>query len=175
MGRPSKESSLKVATTRAELHKIQHKSIQVVGEGIGLENYLIRNVAALDKLTVCLRKIKNTFPSHTLWISIRMNWIQRNTQKNSGGGERRANLQRSARRQQFIIKVSSWRFYNQQEEVLNQKSPKVIDHFVFNYLAVDNTGQTADNKHTGTWFFLSFFWRVKLTSWWEMMLFRTSQ
>ena len=66
MGRPSKESSLKVATTRAELQKIQHKSIQVVGEGIGLENYLIRNVAALHKLTVCLRKIKNTFPSHTL-------------------------------------------------------------------------------------------------------------
>ena len=45
--RPSKESSLKVATTLAELHKIQHKSIQVVAEGIGLENYLIRNVAAL--------------------------------------------------------------------------------------------------------------------------------
>ena len=30
--------------------KIQHKSIQVVAEGIGLENYLIRNVAALYKL-----------------------------------------------------------------------------------------------------------------------------
>ena len=41
----------------------------------------------------------------------------------------------------FIIKVSSWRFYNQQEEVLNQKS--------LNDLAVDNEGQTADNKHTG--------------------------
>ena len=27
----------------------------------------------------------------------------------------------------FIIKVNSWRFYNRQEEVLNQKSPKVID------------------------------------------------
>ena len=35
--------------TRAELHKIQHKSIQVVAEGIGLENYLIRNVAALSQ------------------------------------------------------------------------------------------------------------------------------
>ena len=57
MGRLSKESSLKVATTRAELHKIQHKSIQVVGEGIGLENYLIRNVAALHKLSMhCLSK-----------------------------------------------------------------------------------------------------------------------
>ncbi|CAH3161301.1 unnamed protein product [Porites evermanni] len=75
-----------------------------------------------------------------------MNWIQRSTQKNAGGGERRAELRRSARRQQFIIKVSSWRFYNRQEEVLNQKSPKVIDRFVFIYLAVDNAGQTADNK-----------------------------
>ena len=30
---------MKVAGTRAELHKVQHKSIQVVAEGIGLENY----------------------------------------------------------------------------------------------------------------------------------------
>ena len=51
------------------------------------------------------------------------------------------------------MKVNSWRFYNQQEEVLNQKSPKVIDRFVFNYLAVDNAGQTADNKHTGSTIF----------------------
>ena len=51
---------MKVATTRVELHKIQHKSIQVVAEGIGLENYLIRNVAALRNFQyrVCLRKIK---------------------------------------------------------------------------------------------------------------------
>ena len=44
----------------AELHKIQHKSIQLVAEGIGLENYLIRNVAALRNFqcNVCLRKIK---------------------------------------------------------------------------------------------------------------------
>ncbi|CAH3138210.1 unnamed protein product, partial [Porites lobata] len=91
------------------------------------------------------------------------NWIQRSTQKNAGDGKRRrAELRRSARRQQFIIKVSSWRFYNRQEEVLNQKSPKVIDrfsvcdaaNFVFNYLAVDNAGQTAaDNKHTGSMIF----------------------
>ena len=67
-GRPSKESSLKVATTRAELHKIQHKSIQVVAEGIGLENYLIRNVAALRNFqcNVCLRKIK-TLCRHALF------------------------------------------------------------------------------------------------------------
>ena len=82
-----------------------------------------------------------------------MNWIHRSTQENAGGRERRAELRRSARRQQFIIKVSSWRFYNRQEEVLNQKSPKVIDRFVFNYLAVDNAGQTADNKHTGSMIF----------------------
>ena len=29
-GRPLKESSLKVATTRAELHKMQHKSIKLL-------------------------------------------------------------------------------------------------------------------------------------------------
>ena len=55
-----KESSLKVATTHAELHKIQHKCIQVVAEGIGLEDYLIRKVAALYNFQCngCLRKIK---------------------------------------------------------------------------------------------------------------------
>ena len=80
----------------------------------------------------------------------------RSTQKNAGGGERRAELRRSARRQQFAIKVSSWRFYNRQEEVLDQKSLKVIDRFVFNHLAVDNEGQTADNKHTGSMIFRFF-------------------
>ena len=61
-------SSLKDATTRAELHKIQHKSIQVVAEGIGLENYLIRNGAALRNFqcNVCLRKIK-TLCRHALF------------------------------------------------------------------------------------------------------------
>ena len=80
----------------------------------------------------------------------------RSTQKNAGGGERRAELRRSARRQQFAIKVSFWRFYNRQEEVLDQKSLKVIDRFVFNHLAVDNEGQTADNKHTGSMIFRFF-------------------
>ena len=28
-----------------------------------------------------------------------------------------------------------------------------MDRFVFNYLAVDNAGQTADNKHTGSMIF----------------------
>ena len=106
------------------------------------------------------KKNYNTLPSRTLWISIRSDWIQRSTQKNSGGGERRAELRRSTRRQQFIIKVSSWRFYSWQEEVLDQKSPKVnwkvIDRFAFNYLAVDNAGQTADNKHTGSMIFRFF-------------------
>ena len=62
-----KESSLKVAATHAELHIIQHKSIQVVAEGIGLENYLIRNVAALPNFqcNVCLRKIQ-TLCCHAL-------------------------------------------------------------------------------------------------------------
>ena len=59
---------MKVATTRAELHKIQHKSIQVFAEEIGLENYLIRNVAALRTFlySVCLRKIK-TLCRHALF------------------------------------------------------------------------------------------------------------
>ena len=60
----------------------------------------------------------------TFWISIRTNWIQRSTQKNAG-----------------------------QEEDLNQKYPSVIDRFVFNNLAVDKAGQTADNKHTGNMIF----------------------
>ena len=51
---------MKVATKRAELRKIQHKSIQVLAEGIGLENYLIRNVAVLGNFqcNVCVRKVK---------------------------------------------------------------------------------------------------------------------
>ena len=59
---------MKVATTRAELHKIQHKSIQVVAEAIGLENYLVRNVAALRNLqcNVCQRKMK-TLCRHVLF------------------------------------------------------------------------------------------------------------
>ena len=66
---------------------------------------------------------------------------------------KRAELRRSARRQQLIINVSSWRFYNQQEKVLNQKSLRVIDRFVFNNLTVDNAGQTAVNKNTGSMIF----------------------
>ena len=59
---------MKVARTRAEFNKIQHKSIQVVAEGIVLENYLIRNVAALRNFqcNVCLRKIK-TLCRHALF------------------------------------------------------------------------------------------------------------
>ena len=44
-------------------------------------------------------------------------------------------------------------FYNQQEEDLNQKSPRVIDHFVFKNLAVDNVCQKANNKNTGSMIF----------------------
>ena len=60
---------MKVATMRAELEDIvQHESIQVVAEGIGLENYLIRHVAALRNFqcNVCLRKIK-TLCRHALF------------------------------------------------------------------------------------------------------------
>ena len=79
--------------------------------------------------------------------------ILQSTQKNAGSRERRAELRRSARRQPLIITVSLWRFYNQQEEVLNQKLLRDIDRFIFNNLAVDNTGQIADNKHTDSMIF----------------------
>ena len=57
---------------------------------------------------------------------------------------------------QEVINSSSWWFYNQQEEVVNQKSLTVINCFVFDNLAVDNAGQKADNKHTGSMIFPSF-------------------
>ena len=47
---------MKVATTRDKLHKIQHKSIQVVAKGIGLRNF---------QCNVCLRKIE-TLCCHSL-------------------------------------------------------------------------------------------------------------
>ena len=55
----------------------------------------------------------------------------------------------------LVLRQSSENRSNRQEhvQVLNQKSPKVIDRFVFNYLAVDNADQTADNKHTGSMIF----------------------
>ena len=60
---------MKVATMRAELEDIvQHESIQVVAEGIGLENYLIRHEAALRNFqcNVCLRTIR-TLCRHALF------------------------------------------------------------------------------------------------------------
>ena len=70
-----------------------------------------------------------------------------------------------ARRQQLIIinfiKVRSRWFYNQQED-LNQKSPRVKNRFVFNNLAVDNVGQTADNKNTGSMIFPFFLLASKI-------------
>ena len=56
-------------------------------------------------------------------------------------------------RQQLIIISTFLQFYNQQKEDLNQKSPRVIDHFVLKNLAVDNVGQTANNKNTGSMIF----------------------
>ena len=104
-GRPSNEYSLKVATTRAELHKIQRKSIQVVAEVIGLEDYLIRNVAGLRNFQCngCLRKIK-TLCRHALFEFLSgLNWIQRSTQQNADGGEGIVELRRSARRQKYVF------------------------------------------------------------------------
>ena len=89
---------MKVATTLAELHKIQHKSIQVVAEG-GLENYLIRNqinVAAFRncQCSVCLRKIK-TLCRHALFEFLSgQTGSSGAAQMNASGGERRAELRR---------------------------------------------------------------------------------
>ena len=87
---------MKVATTRAELHKIQHKAIQVVAKGIGLENYLIRNEAALRNFqcSVCLRKIK-TLCRHALFEFLSgQTGSSGAAQMNASGGERRAELRR---------------------------------------------------------------------------------
>ena len=82
----------------------------------------------------------------------------------------------SVRKEKLFKLITLYKeFYNRQEEFLDQKSPKVIDRFVLNYLAVDNAGQTADKSTQAARFFLSFFWRVKPTSRWEMILSRTSQ
>ena len=116
---------MKVATTRAELHKIQHKSIQVVAEGIGLENYLIRNVAALRNFqcNVCLRKIK-TLCRHALFEFLSGRIGSSGAHKRTlMAGERRAELRRAARRQQFIIKVSSWRFITGKKKSSTKNSP----------------------------------------------------
>ena len=60
----------------------------------------------------------------------------------------------SVRKEKLFKLITLYKeFYNRQEEFLDQKSPKVIDRFVLNYLAVDNAGQTADNKHTGSMIF----------------------
>ena len=63
-----------------------------------------------------------------------------------------AGKEEPARRQQLIIMSTFLQFYYQQED-LNQKSPRVIDRFVFKNLAVDNVGQTANNKNTGSMIF----------------------
>ena len=113
---------MKVATTRAELHIIQHKSIQVVAEGIGLENYLIRNEAALRNFqcNVCLRKIKTLY-RHALFEFL--------SGRIGSSGAHRRTLVAGKEEMNFEDlqegnKVSSWRFYNRQEEVLNQKIAK---------------------------------------------------
>ena len=126
---------MKVATTRAELHKIQHKSIQVVAEGIGLENYLIRNVAALRNFqcNVCLRKIK-TLCRHALFefLSGRIG-SSRAHKRTLVAGKEELNFEDLQEGNNLLLTVSSWRFSKRQEEVLNQKSPKVTDRFVFKY------------------------------------------
>ena len=77
----------------------------------------------------CLRKIK-TLCRHALFEFLSGRIGSSGVHKRTlVAGKEELNFE-----EEFIIKVCSWRFYNRQEEVLNLKSPKVIDRFVFNYL-----------------------------------------
>ena len=49
-----------------------------------------------------------------------------------------------------------WSFWGRLGKPRIKVNWKVIDRFVFNYLAVDNAGETADNKHTGSTIFRFF-------------------
>ena len=115
--------------------------------------HLIRIVAALRNFqcNVCLRKIK-TLCRHALFEFLSGRIGSSGAHKRTlVAGKKELNFE-SARRQQFFVQVSCSWFHNRQE-VLDQKSPQVIDHIVFNYLVVDNAGQTVDNKHTGSMIF----------------------
>ena len=63
---------MKVATTRAELHKIQYKSILVVAEGIKLENYLRADVCKyrpeVGKMTVLKNPKKIMSPTQGILV-----------------------------------------------------------------------------------------------------------
>ena len=62
-GRPSKESFLKVATTRAELHKIQHKSIQAVAEVIGLAGVSLPPFSRPPRVSLAVKTLFPKTPS----------------------------------------------------------------------------------------------------------------
>ena len=114
-----------------------------------------RNRASQLSMQCLSKKNWNTLPSLFEFLS---GWIRSSGahKRTLVAGKEELTVRRSTRRQQLIIDVGSWRFYNQQDEVLNQKSLRVIDSFFFNNLAVDNAGQTADNKHTGSMIFAFF-------------------
>ena len=60
-------------------------------------------------------------------------------------GKEELNFEELQEGNNLLLKSVPDGFFNRQEEVFVQKSPKIIDCFIFNYLAVDNVGQTADN------------------------------
>ena len=142
---------MKVATTSYIKSSINLFKLLLKESGWKTNNNKCSSSSQLSMVqcSVCLRKI-TTLCRHALF-----EFLSGRTHKRTlVAGKEELNFEDLQEgNNKFIIKVSSWQFYNWQEEVLNQKSPKLIDRFVFNYLAVDNAGQTADNKHTGSMIF----------------------
>ena len=138
----------------AELHKIQHKSIQVVAEGVGLENYLIRNIVALCNFqcNVCLWKIK------TLCRDALLNFYQdkldpaEHTKEHWWQGKKSWTSQICKKATFFLLKYVPGGFITGKKKS-STKNRFVVDRFVFNHLALDNTSQTADNKHASSMIF----------------------
>ena len=101
------------------LYRIRHKFIQVVAEGIGLDYAC--NVFVCEKIE---HFADSRIGSSASLEDSKERWL---------GRERRAELQRSARRLQLIylfIKVSPWQLYNvhDQQGVLK---PKIVKDRLF--------------------------------------------
>ena len=50
----------------------------------------------------------------------------------------------------LLLKQVPGGFITSKKKSSTENSQKVMDRFIFNSLAVDNAGQPADNKHTGS-------------------------
>ena len=114
------------------------------------------NRASQPSMQCLSKKNWNTLPSLFEFLSrrIRSSGAHKRTLV---AGKEELTVRRSARRQQLIIEVGSRRFYNQQDEVLNQKSLRVIDSFVFNIVAVETRVKQRITSIQAAWFFFSSF------------------